>query len=274
MVKITAAGKPVTLTFGQPKPTEGESRFTLPAYVRVNDTQEVVKLGPDVMPVVSRAATRTAAARSSRTSSASSSLAARAPADPFSPPVGSSAPTTVTLPGEETERIRVSRTVPGIFNFDLTPLFSYTLTRTGTLPEPAIFAKGGEPVVQPERLADVWELAAPTRDRVDPTRLRSRSGRRRRPVGRRVCLTTAGRGQARTRRLAALDHGYPKGRRTGDGSNRRHCPHLRTRGDDHSPRRPARFAAAETTAQDQNRAPLRPSRRQPASLHRKCGPTQ
>ena len=56
VIKLTANNQLLTLTFGEPRPAPAETAFTRPAYVRVNDAPEVLKLGPDVMPVVRRSA--------------------------------------------------------------------------------------------------------------------------------------------------------------------------------------------------------------------------
>ena len=41
------------LVFGQPDTTEGDP-FATPTYVRVNDKPEVVRLGPDLLPILKR----------------------------------------------------------------------------------------------------------------------------------------------------------------------------------------------------------------------------
>ena len=43
-VKVTANGREYVLRCGQPKPAAGETEFTRPAYARVNDAGEVLKL--------------------------------------------------------------------------------------------------------------------------------------------------------------------------------------------------------------------------------------
>ena len=53
-VKLTADRQLLTLTFGEPMPIAGETPFTRPAYVRVNESPEVLRLGPDVMSVLRR----------------------------------------------------------------------------------------------------------------------------------------------------------------------------------------------------------------------------
>jgi hypothetical protein len=171
VVKLTASGQVVTLSFGEPKRSAGDSAFTHPAYVRVNDAREVFKLGPDVMPVVRRPAD-SYRRRQLFPDVERVKLAGAAPASPFGPPGGDDA-VTVTLPGEDTVSVRVARTAPKVFNLDLSPAVSFTLVRTGKLPEPAIFTRGGEAAVQLDRLADAWALESPARDRVDPARART-----------------------------------------------------------------------------------------------------
>ena len=173
VVKLTANNQLLTLTFGEPKPAAGETAFTRPAYVRVNDAPEVLKLGPDVMPVVRRSADsyrrRTLFPDVERVKIAG----AGSPASPFGAPPANEAPAMVALPGEDTVSIRVAAAVPKVWNLDLAPFFTFALVRIGKLPEPAIFAKNGEPVVQLDRLADAWALDAPAHDRADPVRMRA-----------------------------------------------------------------------------------------------------
>ena len=170
VVKLTANNQLLTLTFGEPKGVPGETAFSQPAYLRINDVPEIVKLGPDVMPVIRRSAD--AYRRRSLLSTERVKFAGSAPSPSSFTPPGDEAPVTMTLPGEQTVAIQVSRTIPRIWNLDLSPAFTFTLVRTGRLPEPAIFTKGGEPVLQPERLADAWALDAPARSSAEPSRLR------------------------------------------------------------------------------------------------------
>jgi len=171
-VKITSKTQLLTLTFGEPALSAGETVFSRPSYVRVNDAPEVLKLGPDVLPVVRRSADayrrRTLFPDIERVKFAGSA----GPGIPIGAPPAGEAPSMVALPGEDTLAIRVERTVPKLWNINLTPALGFTLVRTGKLPEPAIFTKGGEPVVQPDRLADAWALDAPVRVRAEPERLR------------------------------------------------------------------------------------------------------
>jgi hypothetical protein len=172
IVKVASDRQLTTLALGEPKSTAGETPFARPAYVRVNDAPEVLRLGPDVMPVVRRPpdvyrrrnlfhdVERVRLAGSSSTPGQ------------FGMPSSTDAPLTVSLPGEDTVSIRVARRVPTIWNLDLSGALSFLLVRVGRLPEPAIQSAGGEPVVQPERLADAWALDAPHRDRAEPAQLR------------------------------------------------------------------------------------------------------
>ncbi|HEY1191168.1 MAG TPA: DUF4340 domain-containing protein [Gemmata sp.] len=170
VVKVTANGADYTLTFGEPKPA-GDTAFTRPAYVRVNDAAEVLQLGPDVMPVLRRPAE--SYRRRQLFSSVERVKVAGGPAlGPPGAPPEESPPVTVSLPGEAIEEIRVSSKSVSALGF--TPWFwdgRFTLKRVGPTPEPSAPTKGAEPVVQPERLAGAWEVAAPVRDRVDPSKL-------------------------------------------------------------------------------------------------------
>ena len=170
-VKVTANGKEYTLKCGEPKLSAGETAFTRAAFVRVNGTNEVLKLGPDVMPVLLRPAE--AYRRRQLFSDVERVKVAGAPsfAPPGAPPEPS-LPTTVTLPGTAVEEIRVTSKNATIFG--LTPWPStgnFTLKRTGPTPSPAVTVRGAEAVVQTDRLADAWALDAPVRDRVDPAKL-------------------------------------------------------------------------------------------------------
>lgn len=171
VVKLTTDRQLFSLTFGQPKQDPSETDFTRPAYVRINDSPEVLRLGPDVWRVVRRPS-ESYRRRALFPDVERIKLAGAAGANPFGTAAGGDAASTVTLPGEDVESIHVARTIPRIWNLDLSPGYTFSLVRTGRLPEPAIIVKGGEPVVPPDRLADAWSLASPGRDRVEPAHLR------------------------------------------------------------------------------------------------------
>jgi len=183
--KLDAAGKPLAegtldLRFGEPPIPEGETSFTRPAFVRITtkdaegkEQSEVVKLGPDVMPIIKRSADsyrrRQLFPDIERVKIATSAP----PPSPFGPPPPADAPATITLPGEQTETITVTRPLPLVLGFDLSPVSSFTLKRVGSLPEPGVAAKGGEPTLRPDRLADAWRVVSPVEDNAEPERLRS-----------------------------------------------------------------------------------------------------
>jgi hypothetical protein len=173
VVKLTAGGQPLTLTFGEPKTSEGDTAFTRPAYVRVNDSPEVLKIGPDAMPVVRRPAD-SYRRRQLFPDVERVKFAGASPASPFGPPGGETA-TTVTIPGPSVTDIFVSQpTHLHFFSFDLSAYGDrFELHRTGKLPEPGIKSKGAEPALSPDRLADVWQLFSPLVANVEPGRLRS-----------------------------------------------------------------------------------------------------
>ena len=174
VVNLTAKDQPpIKLTFGDPSPGEGETAFTRPAYVRVNDLPEVLQLGPDVMPVVHRP-TDSYRRRQLFTDVERVRISASSPVPSPLGLQGGEAPATVTLPGEGTASIEILQPTIKLFGIPLNRLGgTFTLTRLGKLPEPGIYTKGGEPTIPPGRLAETWALNAPVRDHAEPERLRS-----------------------------------------------------------------------------------------------------
>jgi len=172
-VRLVTAGRPLTLTLGEPEPAAGDTAFTRTAFVRVDNLPEVVKLGPDVLPVVRRPSDTY---RRRHLFPDVERVRLATPVPPVGPlgidrPAEAGVP--VTLPGERTESLTVHRPVPSLFGLDLSPVFGgFTLVRTGQLPAPAPTSKGGEPVVRPDRLADAWQVLAPAPAPADPAKLR------------------------------------------------------------------------------------------------------
>lgn len=174
IVKLTTNSQVITLTFGNPSPGIGETVFTRPGFVRINDLQEVLQLGPDVMLVVHRPADSYRRRQLFTDVERVKLSPSNTVPNPLSPTSGPEAPVAVALPGEETASIQVSRPPVRLFGIPVPRLDgTFTLTRQGKLPEPAIYTKGGEPTIPPDRLADVWSLSAPERDHAEPGRLRS-----------------------------------------------------------------------------------------------------
>lgn len=172
VVKLTTQRQLVSLTFGDPKPAADQTEFTRPTFVRVNDSPEVLRLGPDVRQVIRRPS-ESYRRRALFPDVERVKLTGSAATSPFEAPPAGDAPSTVTLPGAGIDSIHVVRTMPKVWNLDLSPAFKFSLIQTGKLPELAIITRGGEPVVQLDRLADAWSLATPVRDRSEPSRLRS-----------------------------------------------------------------------------------------------------
>ena len=175
-VMLTINSQQHVLLFGDPKPAGDETAFTRPAFVRIDNLPEVLQLGPDVMPVLRRSA-ESYRRRALFPDVERVKVSAGSPGSP-----GGDTPSTLTLPGEETERISVSRPTPQFLGIRLLPMeCDFTLIRRGKLPEPAVMTRGGEPAINSDRLADAWELELPIhsrdgfpyRDNCEPGRLRS-----------------------------------------------------------------------------------------------------
>lgn len=170
-VKLRAGGTDTTLTIGEPPPAAGEPPFARPAYLRVNDLPEVVRLGPDVLPVLRRPADnyrrRQLVPDAERVKVASASAAG-----PFAPP-GAVGVSPVILLGDGVKELTAR--APGqsvtVLGLKVSRPETYTLRKTGPLPKPAAVEAGGEPALNPDRIAEAWEVAAPARDRVDPDKL-------------------------------------------------------------------------------------------------------
>ena len=171
-VKVTAGGKEYALKFGEPELKPGEAPFTRPAYVQVNGTSELLKLGPDVMPVLRRPADsyrrRQLFPEVERVKFAGAPRFTQ-PGAPPEPPV----PETVALPSGKIEEVRVGGEPATFFGHAVWPESpAFTLRRTGPTPAPAVTERNAEATVQPDRLADAWEVSSPRRDRPDPAALR------------------------------------------------------------------------------------------------------
>jgi hypothetical protein len=172
LVKVRAAHTNYELRFGEGQIENSENLFTRPAYVRVGDAREVLKLGPDVMPVLRRPADsyrrRQLFADVERVK-----LAGGPPQLQPGLPPEPSAPTIVTLPGPAVTQIRVLGKSPKVLG--ATPWASsgsFTLRRIGPTPEPSLTDRNAEASVQPDRLADAWAIESPVKDRPDPAALR------------------------------------------------------------------------------------------------------
>jgi hypothetical protein len=174
-VKVTADGKLFTLTFGEPAPSPDEPAFTRPAFVRVNDYPEVLRLGPDVMPVLRRPPDSYRRRQLVPDAERVKVAVSASPPSPFDPSPPGGAAVTVALLGDTVKEVEVRG--PGgkarLFGAELTlPNGAFTLRRTGPTPQPVAAEKGADPALTPDRLALAWALVAPVRDRVEPEKLR------------------------------------------------------------------------------------------------------
>lgn len=173
-VATDSGTKVVTLWLGRPPAAVGESEFARPTYLRVEDRPEVVRLGPDVFPALSRPPE---AYRSRRliTGEERVKLTGGEPPDPTQPvpPTAGRVP----LLGDAFASVRVERA-----DGERT---AYTLTRTAKTPEPRRDSDrpASEPAISAGRLAAAWVLEteaagkdgkpARVRDRIDPAKLRT-----------------------------------------------------------------------------------------------------
>jgi len=158
VVRVTADSTVYTLTFGEPSLAESESPFTRSAYLRINDNPELLRLGPDVVPILRRSPD-TYRRRQLFPEAERVKIASSTPGNPFGPP--SAGATTVAILTDKVSAIAVS---------SLNPADAFTLRRTGSFPQPTA-EKGSEPAVQPQDIADAWEIEMPRRDRVNADKL-------------------------------------------------------------------------------------------------------
>src|SRR5262245_7513726 len=154
VVDVATKSGAVKLAFGEEPKQPGENPFTRPAFVRVNNEPEVLRLGPDVLPVLRRPAEfyrkRQLFPDATRVRVAENSRSLQESIPQF---VLGDAVTSIAVEG---------------------PNGRYVLRRTGESPKPKPPADkpGGEAVVLAGRLADVWEIVEPVRDRADPVKLK------------------------------------------------------------------------------------------------------
>ncbi len=173
-VKADSGAKVLTLRFGRPPAADGEPEFGRPTYLRVEDRPEVVRLGPDVFPVLSRKPEEYRR-RQLIPDADRVKLTGGEPINPLqpTPPAAGRVP----LLGDRFASVHVERSDG--------EKVSYTLTRTGPTPEPRRDPDrpAAEPAVSANRLAAAWVLEAEVhgpdgkpvkvKDRADPAKLRT-----------------------------------------------------------------------------------------------------
>ena len=149
-VTVFVGDKPTALLFGQPPAEEGQSASSRPAYVRVGDAKEVLRIAPDAVRIVSRNSEdyrrRQLFPEAVRTRFGESETAAPLPV--------------------------LTNDVTGIIISG--PAGSYTLERTDKNPAPRRDADrpGASKALFANELADSWKLLSPAVDRVDPAKLK------------------------------------------------------------------------------------------------------
>jgi hypothetical protein len=154
VVTVQMTGATRTLTFGEAPVKPGENPFTRPAYVHVDQEFEVLRLGPDVLPVLRRPA------EFYRKRQLFPDAERLKVTDTAKLPE----PTSMFLTGDAVKSIRVDG-----------PNGSYTLTRTAETPKPLPLGDkpGSEAAIVAPRLADAWQITAPLPDRADPVKLKN-----------------------------------------------------------------------------------------------------
>jgi len=136
VVELVTESGTTAIQFGEPPLVEGENPFARPTYLRIGEAMEVVRLGPDALPIL----TRPLSAYRKR----------QLFADTQRIKIGTS---TRVIPGTEVDGVRITA-----------PAESFTLKRLAPLP-----VTDGS--VTPNQLALSWEITAPVVDRLDPAAL-------------------------------------------------------------------------------------------------------
>ena len=181
-VVLQLDSRSITLRFGQ-APAAGESGFGRPCYVRVDDLPEVLRLGPDVFPVVARSP-ETYRRRQLFPDVDRVKIAGGEPApNPLQPPPPPAPAGRVPVLNDDVAEVKVERRVPG----DSPQTLAYTLRRKEKNPPPRRDPNrpSAEATVPANDLAAAWELDADVpdpktpkarvtvRDRVDPAKLKA-----------------------------------------------------------------------------------------------------
>lgn len=158
-LRITVVGRERSriLTFGRSASTP-ESAFGRPAYVRVDDGTEALRVAPEVYAIVSRPPDTYQRRQ----------LFAEARRERFDDPTAG--------PRQAASDARKLFLDDRVTAVEVTgPDGRYTLTRFAPTPaarrDPA--GRSGEPAVLPAELAAAWKLTAPTEDRIDPAKLKA-----------------------------------------------------------------------------------------------------
>lgn len=149
LIVVHMGGRVVALAFGQPEFQPGDAATSLPAYVRIDNAKEVLKLAPDILAVVSRPP---------------ESYRRRQLFLDNSRVKFSGGNTRNPLVGNATASVQIESSEG-----------KFTVKRLQPTPAPRRDPneRSPDPVLAPNDLADVWEIAEPVKDRADPAKLKT-----------------------------------------------------------------------------------------------------
>ena len=164
MVKITSADAAETLRFGEAPVHPGENPFTRATYVRMEGKNEILRLGPHVLPILRRNE-ETYRRRQLFPEAIRERIAQpKVHSMPGMPeePAGAAQPT--FLLSDAAKRIVID-----------TPSGRLVLQREAPLPKPEAPADkpDDDPTLSITKLAETWDLVEPVHDRIDPEKLRA-----------------------------------------------------------------------------------------------------
>jgi Domain of unknown function (DUF4340) len=162
-VLIVTPKETLKLLFGEAPLQEGENPFTRATYVRLESKNEVLRLGPQVIPTLKRSEE---VYRRRQLFPEAARARILEPKRLAPPGLDEPSPGAVSafLADDRVDRIAIS-----------VPSGRFVLERVGPTPkaEPPADKPDADPVVQPARLAQSWILAEPYRDRLDPEKARA-----------------------------------------------------------------------------------------------------
>jgi len=161
IVTVDVGTESRVLAFGQEPAVEGENPFVRSSYVRLGGRPELLRLGPDVMPILRRPEDAYRRRQLFPEATERVKIVERTDTRPGNDKQTVNIPT-VTILGDLATRIAVTG-----------PAGRFVLERTGSTPKPTSRAGsvGTDPQITAEQLAEAWTVVEPYRDRVDPAKL-------------------------------------------------------------------------------------------------------
>lgn len=155
VVEVLSKGETVSLAFGEAPLEPGANPFTRPAFVRVGNEMELLRLGPDILPVLRRSSEfyrkRQLFPDATRVKVADSLRSAQEALPQF-------------ILGDAVSEISIQG-----------PQGKYVLKRVGPSPkpQPPIDKPAGDAVVLASHIAEAWQITEPVQDRADPAKLKA-----------------------------------------------------------------------------------------------------